>query len=140
MFFSASPAPAERLKEPSQRVDHNGLGITGPSEDIHAVAVGLILLFAAVAIGDEHPRDRGDPAAPGEDLVENDHTDVQTGVECLRLCDVAQIVVGELVGKYTPELIVVRLLEQTPCDIELATAGAGRVDLRIVHDPNAHLA
>jgi hypothetical protein len=36
-------------------------------------------------------------------------------------------------------VLIVRLLEQTPCDIEFTPAGAGRVDLRIVHDANPNL-
>ncbi len=46
---------------------------------------------------------------------------------------------GELMGQHAPEVLIVGLFEQTPCDIEFAPAGAGRVDLRIVHDANANL-
>jgi len=53
--------------------------------------------------------------------------------------DVSEIVVGQLMGQHPPELVIVRLLEQTGRDVELAPAGAGRVDVRIVHDRHANL-
>jgi len=136
----SSSARARRLKEPGQRVDHDGLGIASPSENVHTVPVRLVLFLPAVAIRDEYPRDGSELTAPGEDLVEKDHPDVQASAKCLRLCHVAQIIVGELMGQHAPEMLIVRLLEQTPGDIELTPAGAGRVDLRIVHDANANLA
>jgi len=52
---------------------------------------------------------------------------------------VAEVVVGELMGQNPPELVIGGLPEETGGDIKLASTATGRVDMRIVHDPNLHL-
>jgi hypothetical protein len=56
---------------------------------------------------------------------------------CLR--DLTKIVVGELMGQHTPKLLVVGLLKETGGDKELAPTGAGRIDVRVVHEANLDL-
>jgi hypothetical protein len=52
---------------------------------------------------------------------------------------VPEVVVGELMGQDPTELVIVGLLEETGGDIELSPAGAGRIDVRVVHDANPDL-
>ena len=134
-----SPAGALGLQEPGQRVDHHFLGISGTAEEIDTVAVRLVFFLAAIAIGNQGAGDRRETAAAGEELVENNHTDAHSGAERLRLGDMAEIVVGELMGQDAPELVIAGLQKQPGGDIELSPAGAGRVDVRIVHDRHPDL-
>ena len=45
----------------------------------------------------------------------------------------------EFMGQHTSKMLNVGLLKETTRDIELSPAGAGRIDVRIVHDPNLDL-
>jgi hypothetical protein len=56
---------------------------------------------------------------------------------CLR--DVTKVVVGELVSQHTPKMLIIGFLEKTGGDIELSLAGAGRIDVRVIHDANPDL-
>jgi hypothetical protein len=58
----------------------------------------------------------------------------------LRLGDVMQILVGDLVREHPAELVVVGLLEKTCGHEELTAAGAGGIDRRIIHDADLDLA
>src|SRR4030095_5062930 len=101
-----SPAGALGLQEPGQRVDHHFLGIPGTAEEIDTVAVRVVFLLAAIATGDQGAGDRRETAAAREELVENNDADAHSDAECLRLGDMAEIVVGELMGQDAPELVI----------------------------------
>ena len=60
------------------------------------MAIGLVLLIAAVLALDQRARDRRHPARPGNDLVENHGADPEAGAERLGLGHVTEIVVGDL--------------------------------------------
>ena len=60
----------------------------------------VVFLLAAIATGDQGAGDGCDLATAREDLVENDHADAHSGAERLRLGDMAEIVVGELMGQH----------------------------------------
>src|SRR4029450_1883813 len=135
----SSPAGALRLYEPSQRIDHHGLGIAGARENVHPVAVRFILFGAAIAAGDQSAGDGCDATTAGENLVENDHADAESSAQRLCLCYVAEVVVGELMGQHAPKLVIVGLLKETRRDIKFPPTATGRVDMGIVHDPNLNL-
>src|SRR4029450_5693833 len=134
-----SPAGALCLQEPGQRVDHQFLGIPGTAEEIHTVAVRVVFLLAAIAAGNQGAGDGCETAAAREEVVENDPADAPSGAERLRLGDMTEIVVGELMGQDASELVIAGLQKQPGGDIELSPAGAGRVDVRIVHDRHPDL-
>src|SRR5712692_1860072 len=135
----ASAAGALRLHEPGQRVDHHVLGVAGAREDVHPVAVRGVLFRAAIAACDPGAGDGCDATAAGPDLVENDHPDAYSSAQRLCLRYVTEVVVGELMGQHTPQMLIVGLLKETTRDIELSPAGARRIDVRIVHDPDLDL-
>jgi hypothetical protein len=117
---NASAAGALRLHEPGQRVDHHVLGEAGPREDVHPVAIRGELFRAAIAARDQGAGDGRDATAAREDLIENDHPDAQSSAQGLRLRNVTEIVVGELMGQHTSKVLVAGLLEETGGDIELS--------------------
>ena len=133
-------AAAGLRDEPSERVDHLLSRMPGALEDLSAMAIGRVLFLTAVDPREQLARDRGDRAAARNDLVEDDRADAQAGAERLRLRDVVQVVMGELVREHAAKLVVVRLLKQAGGQEELPAPGVGGVDRRIVHDADLHLA
>jgi hypothetical protein len=136
---AAAPRPF-RAHQPGEGADHDVLVPAHPLEQLDAMAIGLVLLTAAVLALDERARDRGHPAGPRNDLIENDRADPDAGAERLGLGHVAQVVVGTLVRHDREELVVIGLMEEPGGHVELAVAGVRRVDRRIVDDADLDLA
>src|SRR5262249_2892588 len=126
---TAAAAAARRLHEPAQRVGHLLLaGKAGALQELHAVLVRGVLLGPGVLAQQQLTGDRRDVAAARNDLVEDDHTDVQPGPERLRLLHVIEVLVRELVGEHRLQLGVVRLLQETGRAEQLAVPSPARVD------------
>src|SRR5687768_5762692 len=104
---AAAGAAAGLALEPDEGALHGLLGPAGPLEDRDAVAVGRQLLAPAVRARDELAGDRGDLADAREDLIEDRGPDADAGAHGLGLRDVAEVVVGDLVGEDSRELLVV---------------------------------
>src|SRR6185369_1654221 len=96
-----------RLYQPCQRVDHQLLRVARALEELGTMPVRRVLLLAAVSPRDERPGDRRQRAASRNDLVENDHADVQPRAQRLRLGDVPEVFVSDLVREYCRELTVI---------------------------------
>src|SRR5262245_23560728 len=107
----AAAAGPRNLHQPGERVDHLLFGPADPAQELDTVAVGGVFLATAVATGHELTGDRRDGAAPREDLVEDDHADVEAGAQCLGLGDVPQVLVSHLVGEDGLQLVVVGFLQ-----------------------------
>src|SRR5262249_47876202 len=130
----SSPSRSFRLHEPGERGDHDLFGLADSLEKDHAMLIGLILLLPAVAPCDQGPSDRRKVAAAGNDLIEDDHADAETRIQTLRLGDVPEIVVGDLVREYGHELLVVRLPQEAGGHVELPVTRARRVDVGLIDD------
>ena len=51
----------------------------------------------------------------------------------------SKIVMSYFVGQYSSQVLVVCLLKQTGCDVKLAAARIGGVNIRVIYDANAYL-
>jgi hypothetical protein len=131
---------SRHLHEPRERIDHQHLRIPGAAEQFDAVAVGRVLLVTAVLARHQLARERRDRAAAREDLLEDRRADVEPRGQDLGLGHVVQVLVRDLVREHRPQLVVVGLIQQSSRHEELAAAGVGGVDPRIVHDADLDLA
>ena len=104
------------------------------------MAVRRILLRAAIRARRQRADDRRQLAAAGNDLVEDDHSDVEPGAQHLRLSDMIEVVVRDLVRQDPRQVPIVSLLEEPGGDLELTAARVRRVDVGVVDDGHAHLA
>ena len=72
-------------------------------------------------------------------MLEQKHPQIQSGSQYLSTGDMAKIVMRYFVSQYSSQLFIVCLLEQTRCDVKLAAACIGGVNIRVLHDTNAYL-
>src|SRR5438309_11770265 len=138
---AAAAAATRRAHQPAERVGHVlPAAVPRALQELDPVLVGGVFLGARVLAQEELAGDRRQVAAAGDDLVEDDHADVQARAERLRLLHVVEVLVRQLVRENGAQLVVVGLLQQARGDEELAVPGAGRVDGGVVHHADLHLA
>src|SRR5688500_17983762 len=76
---SALAAATGGLHQPGECPLHDVRGEAGALEDLDPMRVRSVLLPAAVPARDELARDGRERAAAGNDLVQDDHADVEAG-------------------------------------------------------------
>ena len=86
--------------------------VAGALQQLDAVAIGGEFFVPAVLACHELARDRDDLTGSGKDLVDQRRSDAEPGGEHLRLRDVVEILVRDLVCEHGPQMVVVRALEQ----------------------------
>ena len=96
------------VPDPTQCLDHHFLGIAGPPENLHRVAVRGVFLCTAITSGYQCSGQRCDRTATRNDLFQNRRSDVEARTQNLGFGDMAKILVSDLVGHDPAQLLIVR--------------------------------
>jgi hypothetical protein len=102
------------------------------------MTVGGIFFSPPIASRNQRSGDGSNCAAAGEKSLQKHRTNAKPGVQNLRARHMAKILVGDLVGQHSAQLVVVCSLQKARGHQKLAPAGIAGIDLGLVHYTDPH--